>query len=420
LRQVALKPLLISLALLAAGPFISAAGAAEPHSIQRWYGDASSATGNSIAQGDCDVDGDGFSDAVVGAWFWDKAPNNNIGAAYVVFGAEDVEGGDLATPADAGAARIDGPNVANAFVGFAVACAGDVNGDGFDDIAISHYTAEKAYIVLGAENFGSPDLSNLGDRGYEIAGAAGGGANVGYSFAPAGDLNDDGYDDFAIAGVVADTQGRTNNGRVWLVAGKDDVANVNLASPAAGEVLQTIDGPQSEARLGQIAPAGDVDGDGTDDVVLGAYTATPHGTGVAVPGQAWVLFGGGAASVDLAAIGGNGFSIVGSTRGRDRLGISVSAAGDVDDDGFDDVIVGGDGVYNAATGQRPGSAWLIHGSDSTATVLTDTSGVGPAVYDCVDDDSSGTCETLEKECAATGSREPTPILAPARRAPATR
>jgi hypothetical protein len=386
------------LALVALTAPAAAAASPEPHRLLRYWGDASSATGAALGAGECDLNGDGFDDAVVGAWFWDKAPNSNVGAAYVLFGGAEIAGGDLETPAEADAVRIDGPGTDGAFTGFSVACAGDVNGDGIDDLALSYYVAEKAYIVLGAEDFGSVDLGNLGDRGYEIRGDATEALdyNVGFSMAPAGDVNDDGFDDFAIAGVVADTRSRTNNGRVWIVAGKEGVANVDVINPAPGAVLQTIDGPQSEARLGQIAAAGDVNGDGTDDVVLGAYTATPHGSGVAVPGQAWVLFGGGSAEIDLADVGDDGFTILGPTRQRDRLGVSVAAAGDVDGDGLDDLLIGGDGVSNAVTGERDGSAWVVRGADSGETVHTDTSGSGPAVYDCVDDDSSSTCEPGEK------------------------
>jgi hypothetical protein len=394
------RPLLLTLLLALVVLLAPAAAVAspEPHRLLRYWGDASSATGAALGAGECDLNGDGFDDAVVGAWFWDKAPNSNVGAAYVLFGGAEIAGGDLETPAEADAVRIDGPGVDGAFTGFSVACAGDVNGDGIDDLALSHYVAEKAYVVLGAEDFGSVDLSNLGDRGYEIRGDATEALdyNVGFSMAPAGDVNDDGFDDIAIAGVVADTRSRTNNGRVWIVAGKEGVANVDVINPAPGAILQTIDGPQNEARLGSIAPAGDVNGDGTDDVVLGAYTATPHGSGVAVPGQAWVLFGGGDSEVDLADVGGDGFTILGPTRQRDRLGISVAGAGDVDGDGHDDLLIGGDGVSNATTGERDGSAWVVRGAASNETVHTDASGTGPSVYDCADDDSSSTCDPGEK------------------------
>ncbi|MBL8775961.1 MAG: FG-GAP repeat protein [Acidimicrobiales bacterium] len=392
---------LVSVAVTALG--IGHAGASEPSATVRWFGDTSSATGAALAQGACDVDADGYDDAVVGAWFWDKAPNNNVGAAYVLFGGPQVAGGDLNDPVAAGAARIDGPSTANAFVGFSVACLGDVNGDDIDDLAISYYVQERVFVVLGAEEFGDVDLANLGERGFQVLGDPTDALdyNVGFSMAPVGDHDDDGLADFAVAGVVADTQGRTNNGRVWIVAGKDDVADVDLIAPDEGDVLSVIDGRGNEDRLGSVAPAGDVNGDGVDDLVVGAYTATPWGAGVAVPGAAWVVWGGGDGTVDLANVGEEGFAVHGPQRGRDRLGISVAGAGDVNGDGLDDVIIGGDGVYNAATGPRTGSAWVVFGADSNATVYTATApDATAAVFTCAPDAGAGTC--APDETAARG------------------
>ncbi|CAN5627403.1 hypothetical protein BH10ACT1_BH10ACT1_19620 [soil metagenome] len=371
-----------TIAPTAASAALPAPDAGGPAALLRYTGDPSSATGAALANGPCDVDGDGYDDAVVGAWFWDKAPTGNIGATYVLLGGPDVDGASLADPAEAGAVRIDGPATANAFTGFAVACLGDVNGDDLDDIAIGHYTAQKTYVVYGAEEFTGVALDAMGDRGFSVVGGPTSG-NVGFSMAPVGDLDEDGLDDFAVAEVGADTLGRTNNGRVWVVAGQDDVADVDLLAPATGQLLLTVDGAINEERLGNIASVGDVNGDGTDDFLLGAYTSTPWGSGIAVPGAAYVVFGGATGTIDTADLGTKGFTIVGPTRQRDRLGISVSGAGDLNGDGLADLLIGADGVANAVTGPRTGGAAVVFGSAGTDRVYTDPlAASGQSVFTC--------------------------------------
>lgn len=346
----------------------------EPEALVRYFGDASSATGAALAHGACDVDGDGYDDVIAGAWFWDKAGiANNTGAAYVLLGGPAPSGGDLSNPPAVGAIRIEGPPTANQFLGFSVGCAGDVNGDDLDDILIGDYVSEQIYVVFGDEDLGPLDLGSLGTAGYrvrlddpEIS------WNFGYAVTGVGDIDADGLDDIAVAAVVADTLGRTNNGRVYVLPGKEDAADVVLPTDPSTpntQALVILDGSSSEERLGQIALAGDVDGDDVPDFVVGSYTATPHGPDVSVPGAAWVISGLARGALDLATLGDLGFAIWGPARGRDRLGIAVAGAGDQNGDGYDDVLLGGDGVYNAATGRRTGSAWVVYGGAGIFTAL---------------------------------------------------
>jgi hypothetical protein len=159
-------------------------------------------------------------------------------------------------------------------------------------------------------------------------------------------------------------------------------------------VLLTVDGALASERLGQVAKAGDVNGDGIDDFVLGSYTSTPWGSAVAVPGAAYVVFGGSTGSIDLASLGTRGFTIRGPQRQRDRLGISVSAAGDIDGDGLADLLIGADGVNSTQTGARNGGAAVVLGSASTSTVYTDpVAANGQAVFTCPSAETPPACGT---------------------------
>ena len=209
--------------------------------------------------------------------------------------------------------------------GRAVASAGDVNGDGVDDLIVGAYRANrsdngKSYVVFGrSTGFStSVDLTSIsgGTGGFVINGGA---ADTwsGRSVATAGDFNGDGFDDLIIGGFFGGA------GKSYLIFGRGAgfKAPVNLTNVAAGTGGFVIYGQTSGDRLGySVASAGDFNGDGFDDLVVGAPGADPMGVGSA--GNSYILFGRGAgfgASIDLAHIsaGTGGFVIRGTLRAND-------------------------------------------------------------------------------------------------------
>lgn len=312
-------------------------------------------TGGSVGGG-CDVDGDGRSDAVVGAF----AAN----AAYVVLGRSEGGEQDLGALGEEGF-RIDGAADGDS-LGFSVDCAGDVNGDGIDDVVVGAFGADdngrstsgSAYVVFGKRGTAPVDLADLGDRGFRIEGEAAG-DRAGSAVAGAEDIDGDGLADVIVGANAADNNGRDTSGSAYVVSGKRGTAPVDLAD--LGERGYRIDGAAPGDRAGfAIDGTGDVNGDGTPDTVVGAYTADPEGRETA--GSSYVVFGKADSSrVDLADLGDGGYAIDGEAAG-DRLGISVAGAGDVDGDGAEDLLVGAD----QAPSDGAGRAYVLFGKSGTA------------------------------------------------------
>jgi Ca2+-binding RTX toxin-like protein len=312
-----------------------------------------------------DVNGDGLADLAVAAPLADRNGRRNSGSVFVVFGRRDRRTVNLNGRSGAGYV-IDGA-VRRDFTGISLAAAGDVNGDGRADLVIGAYgsspqgrtSAGIAYVVFGQAGTARIDLAALGPNGFRIDGEAIGDV-AGTSVAGAGDVAGDGLADVLVGAPMADPQGRHDAGAAYVVRGKADSADVDLAAP--GDAAWRIDGALANDRLtgflpGGLADAGDVNGDGHRDILVGAQEADPLGRQDA--GAAYVVFGGARpAPLDLAALGEHGVRLMGA-QPNTRFGRALVALGDRDGDGFGDVAIGapGDGALDA----RAEGVYVWHG-----------------------------------------------------------
>ena len=301
-----------------------------------------------------DVNGDGYADVILGATGFDAMSPTGGGAAFVYLGsAEGIVDGDPATAA----AQLES-NQGLAQLGWSVASAGDVNGDGFSDVIVGaplydagHPDEGSAFVFLGGAS-GIADGNPLNAAGHLQSNQSG--ASFGWSVASAGDVNGDGYGD-VIVGAYGYSVGEVGEGGAFLFHGSP--SGIVDANP--GTAATHLEADQTSAQLGwSVAMAGDVNGDGYSDVVVGAPLY--DGPVLADEGRALVFLGSALGVAD-----GNPASAaarIGSQQANAHLGYSVGSAGDVNGDGFSDVIVGAR-HYDAGEGDE-GAAFVFHGSAS--------------------------------------------------------
>jgi hypothetical protein len=330
--------------------------------------DAGDYSGESVS-GAGDVNGDGLADLIVGAYHADPRGDSNAGESYVVFGKAGNATVDLAN-LGAGGFRIDGAG-ANDSSGQSVSGAGDVNGDGLADLIVGAFGAApgnmsgagESYVVFGKVSNAPVDLANLGAGGFRIDGI-----DIddfsGRSVSGAGDVNGDGLADLIIGAPFADPNGDSSGGECYVVFGKADNTPVDLASlGAAGFRIDGIDTDDDSGR--SVSGAGDVNGDGLADLIIGAPLADPGGDSLA--GESYVVFGkGDNSTVDLANLGAGGFRIDGIDA-DDRSGQSVSGAGDVNGDGLADLVIGAS-FADPGGDSSAGESYVVFGRGSNSSL----------------------------------------------------
>ncbi|MFK8032072.1 MAG: integrin alpha [Gammaproteobacteria bacterium] len=271
-------------------------------------------------------------------------------------------------------------NFENDQTGSSVSSAGDLNGDGIDDFIINANEAGvgntgRGYVVFGrATGFPSEfELQSLelgdGSAGFALSSNEFGGP---FSIvAAAGDINGDGIDDIAV-GLPFNVLDTVVNspGRVYVVFGRNTgfPATFELTNLATGDGSEgfVLNGVESSGRLGGSLSAGDLNGDGLSDLIVGAIGGSPGGRFTA--GKTYVIFGrdtGFSTFVSLLGLetgdGSEGFVLNGILE-SDRAGVSVSAAGDLNADGVDDLVIGASGTRSFSLFNLKGESYVVFGT----------------------------------------------------------
>ncbi len=339
--------------------------------VDRWAGWSLSAVG--------DVNGDGLDDFLVGApdWFFSTTP----GYAYLVYGK--TSGWAINTSLAQANDSFIGKNKGD-WAGYSVSGAGDVNGDGLDDFLIGAPNSD----VNGMNNSGQVYLflGKAGGWGHNVSVESADGSfhgehphdEAGWAVSGVGDVNADGYDDFLIGAPANKDGGMSGSyaaGKTYLIFGKPSGWALGLNLSYADASFFGVDSQEQSGRA--VGGGGDINGDGINDLVIGAHW------GYGGWGRVYIVFGktsGWAKNTDLGPLS----SIVAEMVSSD-FGIQVDIPGDVNGDGIDDLLVGagqtGKSFYGA------GAAYVIFGKTGTwgcnvsVTTLSGASYMGEAKND---------------------------------------
>ncbi|MFD2450837.1 beta strand repeat-containing protein [Ideonella paludis] len=313
-----------------------------------------------------DLNGDGKVDIVVGAPGQD-AGGNNAGAAYVVWGKSSNAVVNLsAVAAGTGGYKIVGDNAGDA-VGSIISTISDQNGDGKAELLIGAASSQiggpnagAVYVAFGKSTTSTLDLTSVaaGNGGYRITGVSG--DAVGGAVSSVGDVNGDGLADILI--------GATGSNSAYLVWGKSNTSNVNLADVRLGVGGLYITGA-SLGALSRMSVTGgaDLNRDGVADWVIGTPADNEGGANA---GAVYVVWGGGSRNIDLSLVaqGVGGAKVVGAA--GSALGSTVSITSDKNGDGTADLLMGAPGtgesaylLYTPASWQPDTNIYGTNGND---------------------------------------------------------
>lgn len=331
-----------------------------------------------IVSGVGDVNGDGFEDFVIAARE-DEEGGYRAGQTYLVLGRS--KGWKMDTDLSTADASFIGES-ANDYTGTSVTGVGDVNDDGFDDFTISSVWNDEAgvdagqvYLIFGKASgwkmdtdLSQADASFLGEKA---------GDNAGRGISGVGDVNGDGIDDLLIGAHLNDAS-ISNAGKTYLFFGKRTgwAKDTSLSKADASFQGENID-DMSGYSLGGY---GDVNGDGYGDILIGAFT---NGEGGMDSGQTYLILGKSSGWAENTSLANADASFIGEKQG-DYSGIHVDMAGDVNGDGYDDILIGAQ--WNDENGANSGQSYLIMGKMSgwsmdTELSTSDASFLGEAAGD---------------------------------------
>jgi hypothetical protein len=328
-----------------------------------------------------DVNGDGFDDILVGA------QNNSdggyrAGKVYLIFGKKSNWSMDInISSADA---SFVGENSEDG-LGWDGCGVGDINGDGFDDIAITSggndeggYNAGQLYLIFGKATGWVPD-TNISNSSASFIGEVAYGM-LGWAVSDAGDVNADGFDDLMVSSVV-NGEKYLGGGQVYLIFGKATGWSMDRNITEANASFL---GEGTDDYLGwSLASVGDVNGDGFDDILI---SAAANDDSFWQGGQVYLIFGKASGWSMDTDIDKADASFTGEMT-EDYAGIYISGAGDINADGYDDFLIGS--ASNSESGFNAGQTYIIFGKSSGWSMATSLSKADASFRGENDEDKSG-------------------------------